>query len=443
MKRNFYAVFTQLVVLIFSLLFQVNAQDSVQARQYINQLTSPEMHGRGYAYRGDSIAADYIRKQFKRIGLQPFASEDYYNRYSFDCYAMEGPVAAALNGQSLLPWQQFSFASYSASANGTYTLLPISAEKVVDTLALRKFCKKNQALIEHALLYVDMEKCKDAEAKRQLQRFFYRLSQYNGQWPFKGFVVGVQYIPVWSFNAAHQENSYVLAYLKNDCKVHNKSKLTLHCDNTFKHYETQNVCAIIRGSEVPDSLVIIGGHYDHLGQMGDEVLFAGAHDNASGTAAVLDMAQYFKTHAPRYTTIFVLFSGEEAGLLGSQHFVRDSLFDFSKVKLMLNMDLMCGGDDGFTVVNSDGEHTKAFYQSLVDRNQEWQRVKKVAPRKNANISDHAPFVLNGMPAVFIYTMGGKTGGYHQPDDTSENASLNCYYDIMNLLIWGVKSVMGD
>lgn len=433
--KTFFALFILIVML-----FEVNAQDSIQAREYINKLTAPEMHGRGYAYNGDSIAADYIREQFKRIGLEPFAANDYYNRTVFQCYAMEGPITAQLNGKTLTPWQQFSLAPYSATAHQTFFLLPVSAEVLIDDDLLKAFCNKNQKVIASSLLYLDQRKCKDKEVWKKVQWLLYRLSSRSGQFPFKGFVVGTDNIPVWSFNAAHHQCDYVLAYLKSDCKVKKGSQLTLSYDNELRLHHTQNVCAMIRGSERPDSLVIIGGHYDHLGQMGDAVIFPGAHDNASGTAAVLDMAQHFKKHTPRYTTIFVLFCGEEAGLLGSKQFVRDSLFDFSKVKLMLNLDLMCGGDDGFTVVNADGANTKSYYQALVDRNNELHWVKEVKPRKNANISDHAPFIEKGMPAVFIYTMGGQTGGYHQPDDTSGNASLSYYERIVKLLLYGIESL---
>ncbi len=205
-------------------------------------------------------------------------------------------------------------------------------------------------------------------------------------------------------------------------------------------HATQNVCAMIPGTGAPDTVVIIGAHYDHLGQMGESVMFPGAHDNASGTATVLDLAYYFKHHPPYYTTLFTLFSGEEAGLMGSFAFVRDSLLDFSKLKLMLNIDLMGGGNDGFTMVNSDAENTQEFFQSMVDINDREHLVKEVRPRKNAFNSDHAPFVMKGLPAVFIYVMGGTTGGYHQPSDTEENCSLAAYHNTVTLFIKALEAL---
>lgn len=436
MKRISVVLF--LTVLVFSLY----AQDSLQARQYIRDLTAPAMHGRGYAYNGDSIAAEYLRQQFKTLGLEPFA-DNYYHHYDFDVYAMEGPVSASLNGRELKAWDEFSIAPMSHSANETFTLLAIPAKTLLDKEALGKFYGKHAKVIANSLLYVDLANCKDKEAALRNYGMMMRFSVNNGRLPFKGIVAGVENIPVWSFNFAHEPCDYVVAYVKADLMTKKKARLSLSYTNEIKNHKTQNVCAMVRGVGAPDSLVIVGGHYDHLGQMGDVVMFPGAHDNASGTATVLDLARYFKNHPPYYTMLFVLFSGEEAGLLGSLAFVKDSLFDFSKVKMMLNIDLMGGGDDGFTVVNSDADNTKDFFQSMVDMNEREHLVKEVKPRKNANISDHAPFILKGMPAVFVYTMGGKTGGYHQPDDTNENCSLSAYENIVKIFIRAIEEVKNE
>ena len=128
--------------------------------------------------------------------------------------------------------------------------------------------------------------------------------------------------------------------------------------------------------------------------------------------------------------------------MGSFFFVRDSLMDFSKVKLMLNLDLMCGGDDGFMVVNAQADNTRDFYNSLVEINNKDHKVKEIKSRANAANSDHYPFAHKGMPAVFIYTLGGRTGGYHQPSDTPENASLSQYHNIVSLLIKGLERCCG-
>ena len=171
--------------------------------------------------------------------------------------------------------------------------------------------------------------------------------------------------------------------------------------------------------------------------MGDSVIFHGAHDNASGTSAVMDFARHFSQNRPPYTVVFLLFSGEESGLRGSRYFVENSLIDFDKVKLVLNLDMFCGGDEGFTVVNSDGENTKWFYDNLVRINDEQHLVSQVKPRSNAANSDHY-FFSQKCPAIFIYTMGGRYGGYHHFTDTCDSCGLENYNRIFSLILQALE-----
>lgn len=436
--RKLLSLFFLLIVSLLS----IQAQDSVRVRRYMQDLCAPAMHGRGYAYNGDGVAADYLRKQFKETGIAPFVYSDYFERYGFKVYSMEGPVSATLNGKTLNNWTDFSFAPYSHSANDEYVVIHIEPQILVDRNALKEFCLKNRKQIDRSLLYVDMNQCEDKTLKERVDEFCRYLHVWNGKYPFKGLMLGVNEIPVWSFAFAKSECDYVLCYVKSELVKKRNNKISLQCTNEFRFHNTQNVCACIPGTAVPDSFIVIGAHYDHLGQMGDDVMFPGCHDNASGTATLLDMAHYFKENPLRYSTILVSFSGEEAGLMGSFFFVRDSLMDFSKVKLMLNLDLMCGGDDGFMVVNAQADNTRDFYNSLVEINNKDHKVKEIKSRANAANSDHYPFAHKGMPAVFIYTLGGRTGGYHQPSDTPENASLSQYHNIVSLLIKGLERCCG-
>jgi len=427
-----------LSLVMLLLLGTICGQDSNQVRKYIRDLTSPAFHGRGYAYNGDSIAAEYLRAQLRTIGVQPFV-KDYYHHYGFNVYAMEGPVKAALNGKDLRPWDDFALAPFSHAADETFLLLPIEPSDILNPDKLSLFCQKNSEKLSNSLLFVDMTKCKDPEDAKKLSSVFNHLAMYNGQLPFRGFLAAVKDIPVWSFSIAQKECDYVMAYM-HPRKMKKHSMITLSYSNVLSYHPTQNVCGMVRGTVAPDTLVLICGHYDHIGQMGEDVIFPGAHDNASGTSTVLDMAAYYQKNPPRYTTLFLFFSGEEAGLMGSMAFVKDSLFDFSKVKLVLNIDLMCGGDDGIMVVNANGDNTRDFYDAMVAYNGEAHCVKEVKARNNAANSDHYAFTLKGMPAVFIYTLGGRSGGYHNPYDVCDKCGLEPYDGIVRLLLHAVNGL---
>ena len=181
--------------MILLLMGVVCGQDSNQVRKYIRALASPEFHGRGYAYNGDSIAAEYLRAQLRALDVEPFV-KDYYHKYGFNVYAMEGPVKAALNGEKLRPWEDFALAPFSHSADEMFLLLPIKPEDILNPDKLLGFCQKNSEKLSKSLLFVDMTKCKDKEMVNDLGTVFRHLYMYNGQLPFRGFVAAVNDILV-------------------------------------------------------------------------------------------------------------------------------------------------------------------------------------------------------------------------------------------------------
>ncbi len=88
--------------------------------------------------------------------------------------------------------------------------------------------------------------------------------------------------------------------------------------------------ATIKGTAIPDSFLVFSAHYDHLGQMGKDIYFPGANDNASGTSMLLNLAKYYSQNRPKYSVLFIAFGGEEAGLIGSEYYVKNPLVPLSK-----------------------------------------------------------------------------------------------------------------
>jgi len=195
-------------------------------------------------------------------------------------------------------------------------------------------------------------------------------------------------------------------------------------------YRSQNVCGYIPGES--DSMIVFTAHYEHLGMNGDTIFF-GAHDNASGTAAVLDLARMISGQDHRhYTYVFLFFGGEESGLIGSGFFADMPLVKMNKVKLLINIDLFCGGDEGLMVVNANDRATKPYVDMLDRINEERGYAAKIGRRDNAPNSDHY-FLSQFCPAIFIYTLGGPYGGYHSPTDTCEGCGLGNYPRFLTLI----------
>jgi Zn-dependent M28 family amino/carboxypeptidase len=164
--------------------------------------------------------------------------------------------------------------------------------------------------------------------------------------------------------------------------------------------------------------------------MGDATYFPGANDNASGTAMLLSMANYFKQNPIDRSLIFIAFAGEEAGLVGSKFFVGNPLVKLKKINFVLNLDIMGSGEEGITVVNAtlfDSE-----FKQLQKINQEQKFISQIKSRGPAANSDHYWFTQMNVPAFFIYTMGPNKN-YHDIFDTYENLSFAAYQDLVALL----------
>jgi Zn-dependent M28 family amino/carboxypeptidase len=183
---------------------------------------------------------------------------------------------------------------------------------------------------------------------------------------------------------------------------------------------TRNVVGLVEGTTVKDSFLVVCAHYDHLGAMGKPVFFPGANDNASGTSLLMEMAYEISRKPLKYSVVFIAFSGEEAGLKGSFFFTEHPLVPLSRIKFVMNLDLMGFGETGATVVNAT-LHPEIF-ERLKSLNASRNYLPELKARGKAANSDHFPFSERGVPAFFMYSLGGP-GHYHDVFDTPETLSL--------------------
>jgi Zn-dependent M28 family amino/carboxypeptidase len=207
----------------------------------------------------------------------------------------------------------------------------------------------------------------------------------------------------------------------------------IEVENIFlKEHQSQNVIGYFPGSVQPDSFIVFSAHYDHLGQLGKDVYFPGANDNASGCAMLLNLVKYYSMpeHMPSCSIAFMAFCGEEVGLLGSKYYTEHPLFPLNNIKFMLNMDIMGTGEEGITVVN--GILFKKEFDKLKEINIANDLIADVKIRGKAANSDHYFFAEKGVRACFIYTMGG-TKAYHDIYDRSETLPLNEFEDLFKLI----------
>ena len=418
-----------IVFLCFSLMLSVlNAQDSTLARYFIKNLSSKEFRGRGGAFNGDSIAARYIVEKLSLFDAKPFAN-GYYQKYGFKTFKMEGDYSISISGKRLAPGTDFSVVSLSKPFKGKTEILYFDAENITDQEAVKSFCEENIKKLATSFVYVSQGK----DLNKKTLRAINQLKRHN-IFGSAGIFIGVESMPAMSIPANAPMMKYTVFYVRDTFFVKQPRRAVVEFDNKLVDHSTQNIAAYVQGTRYPDSLIVFMAHYDHVGAVGNEVYYPGAHDNASGTAFVMDLARHFAHQPAEYTTVFLFFSGEESGLMGSLYFADRPLIDLSKVKIMVNIDLFCGGDDGVILFNADADNTNDVFEKMKMVNRKRHYVKDIEPRKNSANSDHYPFVEKGCPAIFILTKGGAYGGYHSPTDTCEGCRINKYNDLWNLLM---------
>lgn len=253
--------------------------------------------------------------------------------------------------------------------------------------------------------------------------------------------------------------------------------ITLATDIIRREASAWNVIGILDGSDptLKNETIVIGAHYDHLGHGGSGSLAAregeihhGADDNASGTAGVLELARLFAAQQPRprRTIVFIAFSGEEEGLLGSNYYVNHPIVPLANTVAMINMDMIGRLKDRSLIVGGIG--TAEGWRSLVEARNQLDSMTvnvttKTGPRSMSTAlptvvasngraivttdstkqfaltlnedgfgpSDHSSFYMKQIPVLFFWT--GSHSDYHKPSDTSDKINYDGEVSILSLV----------
>jgi hypothetical protein len=194
--------------------------------------------------------------------------------------------------------------------------------------------------------------------------------------------------------------------------------------------------------------VVIGAHYDHLGMgmpgaslfVGDPAVHNGADDNASGVASLLFLAEYLKnSNLKKNNFLFLAFSAEELGLVGSKKFLENPSIGLSNVNYMLNMD-MVGRLNEEKVLAINGAGTSPSWKDELAKIQVGG-IKIKTTDSGVGPSDHTSFYLKDMPVLHFFT--GQHSDYHKPSDDSELVNYQGIYDVSMFIATLVTNLNDD
>lgn len=206
-----------------------------------------------------------------------------------------------------------------------------------------------------------------------------------------------------------------------------RSAALAHTGQPFE-LRTQNVVAVIRGNDrqLREEYVVVGAHYDHLGRStfgaldtdAADAIRNGADDNASGTAAVMELGRLLARRPARRSVILANFSGEELGLLGSQHFVEHPPVELGRVRAMLNFD-MVGRLRGDSLLVY-GVATATELPAIVDSANRATPLRITARGDGFGSSDHSSFYARNLPVLHFFT--NIHDDYHKATDDAEKVN---------------------
>ena len=374
------------------------------------------MSGRAYHDEGARRAAKFIEEEYKKLKLSSFSDRnDFFQEFMLDVNRIESSFLSVDN-RTLSLGKDYIVASQSRSALGELPVVFVSQEMLTVPKKTEKFLAqsfRNKVAVFDSRTYLML--------KNLPAEHFQKVRQAAA------FIELVDGVLVASMSQNQSMNPYFL--VKKDMFSRKAKRVKFDVKAKFERdYPTQNVVGFHKGQS--DSIIVVGAHYDHVGELGNGIWIKGANDNASGTALMLDLANELTKGEKKYSYLFVAFGAEEVGLIGSQYFVNNPLVDLVKIKLMVNLDLLGAGSKGLTVVNAFENEN---YYSVMDRvNTENNYLPELKKRKNAANSDHFPFSEKNVPSIFVYTLG-EVGGYHDIHDNPEDLEYESYNNVYLLM----------
>ncbi|TXC85360.1 M28 family peptidase [Luteibaculum oceani] len=445
--------------------------NALSLKEHLEILASDSLEGRETGMEGQRMAADYIQRYFEEISLKPGNGNSYFQYFDIDLLKpatvtlnvadtvslnfpdeifylgnvadqeidfkelvfcgygiedslvkdydgldVEGKVVLILNGEPKN--EQGNFVLTGNARNSKWGRSPVSKIQLAREKGAKAIVEYNANLGSVAALY-----------KRYLMRTRVSLSKEITEVEAPYIIVG--------------DTLEGLLSGKSIVSLNNGDVIDLSGGISFVNNSTKgqssNVLGVIEGSEYPDQFLVITAHYDHIGK-NDSLVFNGADDDGSGTVTVMELAESFQKAAydgykPKRSILFMLVSGEEKGLLGSEYFTDNPTMDLGNVIANLNIDM---------VGRVDKEHeNNPDYVYVIGSEMLSSELKTISEKQNKKFgklelnyryddpndpnrfyyrSDHYNFAKNNIPVIFYFN--GTHEDYHKATDTVEKINFD-------------------
>src|SRR5574343_247654 len=406
-------------------------------QKHVQYLADDKLEGRRTGTAGELLAMEYIIGQYKNLGIEPKGSNGFIQEFEInEGLQLDAQNGLKINGQSLVLQEDYFPLAFSArkSANGKPALALSEAGQpwFKDLKELLEENKQNPHFdIEEAI----KKMTKDAAAKKATAFIIYNSGlqvdnvQFNKNDTTQALPIPVIYVKQAAVKKYFSDPS---ASLQIELQVSLSSKIR----------KARNIIAYINNNA--NNTVVLGAHYDHLGYGEDKnaldavhEVHNGADDNASGTAALLELARKLKNNSPKSNNYLLMhFSGEELGLMGSKYWLDNPTIQAS-ANYMINMD-MVGRYDTARKLTIGGYGTSPVWGNMVP-----ELAKNLAYKLDSagtGPSDHASFYRKDIPVLFFFT--GSHPDYHKATDDWDKINYKGITEIVQLVYTIVENADG-
>ncbi len=405
-------------------------------KSHIQFLASDRLEGRRTGTNGEKLAMEYISSQFKEIGLQPKGINGYYQAFEVnDGKKINEATQLIINTTKLELYKDFF--PFPFSANIKMEALPSIALQEAEMpwfFDLKETLNDNKNNPHFDLMDNIRKSAIKVKDKGASAVILYNTSAIDDKLAFDpkdrsdAMAIPVLYV---GKEAAAKYFHDISATLD----------INFIVDIGEKKRTGNNVVGYIDNGAA--NTIILGAHFDHLGYGEDgnsmirksdrPMIHNGADDNASGTAALIELARKLKSSGAKNNNyLFVAFSGEELGLFGSKYFTDHPTVDLKKVDYMINMDMVGRLNDSSKVVTVGGYGTSPswgeyYSNSFLHSKKEYLQFKYDS--SGTGPSDHTSFYRKDIPVLFYFT--GLHSDYHKPTDDADKVNYRGEVLIIN------------